>query len=115
MPLAEQLHRRWPVRVGAGPIGKVLQTGQTVVFQVVPPDLLPQIVSDPEQAELLQRMGFGSGAMVALCAGSRVVGVIAVADRPGRYFTDAELRFLEAVGADAGALLVKLSAQDETG
>jgi GAF domain-containing protein len=113
--LAEQLHRRWPVRVGGGPIGKVLQTGQTVVFQVVPPDLLPQIVSDPEQADLLRRMGFGSGAMVALCAESRVVGVIAVADRPGRYFTDAEIRFLEAVGADAGALLIKIASPAETG
>ncbi|MGZ4618960.1 MAG: GAF domain-containing protein [Frankiaceae bacterium] len=115
VPLAEQLNRRWPVPVGAGPIGKVLQNGRTQVFQVVPPDLLPQIVSDPEQVDLLQRMGFGSGAMVALCTESRVVGVIVVADLPGRYFTDAELRFLETAGADAGSLLIKLTAQGETG
>jgi GAF domain-containing protein len=113
-PLAEQLHRRWPVRVGAGPIGKVLLTGETAVFQVVPPDLVAQIVTDVAQAEHLRRMRFGSVAMAAIRAGATVHGVIAVANLPGRYFTDSELRFLESVGARAGALLVKLSAATES-
>jgi GAF domain-containing protein len=110
--LAAELHRRWPPRLGERSIGWSVQTGGTDRFQIVPEELLPVIVEDPEQAEVLRRLGLGSVAVAAMKSADRVFGALAIANAPGRYVTDSEVHALEEVGRRAGARLAASAPPD---
>ena len=101
--LASELNRRWPVELGKGGIGSCLATGQPVRFQVVPPELLDQTARDEEHRHLLRTLGLGSGMIMPLKAGGRVLGALAMANEQGRVVFDDSFRLALDLAGRAGA------------
>jgi serine phosphatase RsbU (regulator of sigma subunit)/transcriptional regulator with GAF, ATPase, and Fis domain/anti-sigma regulatory factor (Ser/Thr protein kinase) len=103
---AEELHRRWPVRLGEAGIGTVLVDGRPALFQVVPEELLSTAARDEEHLAHLRDLGFGSGMAVPLTGGGTVVGALGVANGRGRVVTDEDFALAQDLGARAGAAVV---------
>jgi len=101
--MALELHRRWPVILGAPGIGACMLTGEPVLFQVLPPEALREVARDEEHLEHLTRLGFGAGMVVALRAHGRILGALAMANEQGRMVTDADLALAQDLADRAGA------------
>ncbi|MGQ0520890.1 MAG: SpoIIE family protein phosphatase [Actinomycetota bacterium] len=100
--LACELHRRWPVQVGDPGLGSCLATGEPILFQVVAPELLDAVARDAEHARLLRTLGLGSAMVVALRAGGRVVGAMAMANEQGRVISEADFSLAQDLAERAG-------------
>lgn len=101
--LAVEINQRWPVKLGEGGIGACLATGEPVRFQVVPADMLDQNARDAEHREVLRRLDLGSGMIIPLKAGGRVVGALAMANEKGRVVSDDTFSLALDLAARAGA------------
>lgn len=101
--LAEEVNRRWPVEMGQGGIGGCLETGEPVRFQVVPAEMLDHAARDEEHRRVLRDIGLGSGMVVPLKAGGRVLGAMALANERGRVVSDDTYRLALDLAARAGA------------
>ena len=101
--LAFELHRRWPVRLDEPGIGSCMATGESMLFQVVPDEVLELAARDEEHLRHLRRLGFGAAMVVALRAGGRVLGALAMANERGRAITDAEYALAQDLADRAGA------------
>lgn len=101
--MAFELHQRWPVTLGEGAIGACLVTGDPVLFQVIPPDLLARTAQDEEHLRFLESLGVGSGMVVPLQAGGRVLGAVAMANDQGRMVSDDDFSLAQDLAARAGA------------
>ncbi|HVM01878.1 MAG TPA: GAF domain-containing protein, partial [Acidimicrobiales bacterium] len=101
--LAEEVNRRWPVELGQGGIGGCLETGEPVRFQVVPAEMLDHAARDEEHRRVLRDIGLGSGMVVPLKAGGRVLGAMALANERGRVVSEDTYRLALDLGARAGA------------
>ncbi len=91
------MHRRWPPRPDVGAIARCMTTRETVVFQVVPDQLLARTSRSPEHLDTMRRLGFSSLVAAPVCDADEVVAVLGVACPGGRYFTDEEVRLVEEV------------------
>ena len=101
--LALELNRRWPVEMGDGGIGNCLATGEPVRFQVVPRDMLEGIARDEEHRRFLEKLDLGSGMIVPLKAGGRVLGAISMVNERGRVVFDDSFSLALDLAARAGA------------
>ena len=101
--LAVELNRRWPVELGEGGIGAAMATGQPVRFQVVPADMLDQAAKDDDHRRLLRQLALGSGMVVPLKAGGRVLGALTMANEQGQVVLDETYRLALDLAARAGA------------
>jgi PAS domain S-box-containing protein len=103
----EGVPERWighRLRATEGLVGRALARRRAVATR----DLLgdPDIGLPAWHRERLVEEGLGSAAAVPLVDRGRVLGALAVADRPGRVFTTGELETLQAF-ADQAALAVR--------
>lgn len=96
------VHRRWPPAADAGAVVRCLTTGETVVYQVIPDQLLIRTAHNAEHLEALRRLGFASLAVAPVCEAGDVVAALGVARPEGRYFTDEDVRLVEEVARRAG-------------
>lgn len=101
--LALELHRRWPVRLGEAGVGSCMVTGESMVVQVVSPEMLERAARDEEHLRHLRALGFGSAMIVALRAGGRVLGALAMANGQGRVVGGAEYALAQDLADRAGA------------
>lgn len=100
--LVEELQRRWPTRMDSPTgTGMVLRTGQRQVFEDVSEDVLRALAQDDEHLDLLRRVGLGSGAVIPMRVGGRVVGAIVAANDRQRSFDRGHIGLLEQVAARA--------------
>ena len=101
--LAFELHRRWPVWLGEPGIGSCMASGESMLFQVIPVEALEQVARDEDHLHHLLRLGFGSAMVVAIRAGGRVLGALAMANEQGRAVTEAEFALAQDLADRAGA------------
>lgn len=95
------MHRRWPPQADVGAIARCIAARETVVFQVIPDELLVRTAHSPEHLEVMRQLGFRSLVAAPVCDGGDVVAVLGVACQAGRYFTDEEVHLLEEVARRA--------------
>lgn len=98
--LVEELQRRWPTRLDSPTgTGQVLRTGESQVFEEVSDELLETLAEDAEHFRLLRQVGLGSGAVVPLRIGGRVLGAIVCANDAQRPLVRGHVALLEEVAA----------------
>jgi PAS domain S-box-containing protein len=97
IPLAHELHRRYPPALSApGGAGAVLRTGQAELISDVSDDLLAAVAHDAEHLELLRTIGFVSFMMVPLTARGRTLAALAfVSSQPERRYGPEDVVFAE--------------------
>lgn len=100
--VAFEMNRRWPVDLGESGIGHCLVTGEPARFQTIPAEMLDLAARDEDHRHLLRTLGLGSGMIVPLKAGGRVLGALAMANEQGRVVYDDSYRLALDLAGRAG-------------
>ena len=83
-------------------LGRVLATGESVLYPDIPLELLEQAAIDDEHFNLLKAVGMRSVVIVAMRTGGRTLGAMTlVSAESWRRLTEDDLRFAEQVAARA--------------
>jgi PAS domain S-box-containing protein len=103
---AWRLSERYQGVVEDGEVRNVLRTGAPLVYADVSPRLVRAHAQDPEQADLVARLGVVSAALVPLEARGRVAGVLSLMSAdPSHRYDDETLRTAEAFARQAALAL----------
>jgi PAS domain S-box-containing protein len=82
---------------------RVIRSGQPVLQQEVPDDLIVKLARDPEDLRIRQLLGLKSVVAVPLTSGGRVLGALAfVMSQSGRRYEPKDLAFAEDLARRAG-------------
>ena len=84
--IAEALKRYPPVLSVDSPAARAIRTGEAVVADEVPDDVLRRSAQDAEHLALLQRLGATSSMMVPLRARGRTLGLLTAGSLTGRKY-----------------------------
>ncbi len=107
LTLAEQLRRYEPA--GRDPeqgLGRVLRTGEPLLYPEIPDDLLVQSAVDDRHLELLRAVGFRSAALVPMRLGRRILGAMTmVSADSGRVLDRSDVELAEQVAARAAVAI----------
>jgi serine phosphatase RsbU (regulator of sigma subunit) len=104
LELARELRRRFPPQPDAetGALA-VARSGRTQYVREVTDELLTTAISDPEQLDIVRRLGVRSVVIAALKARGRRFGTLTLASaESGRLFEDADVQLAEELAARAG-------------
>jgi PAS domain S-box-containing protein len=102
--LGRELSRRFPPDPdsNSGTVG-VARSGMTAYVPEITDEMLTASISDPEQLEMLRRLGLHSVVIAALKARDRTFGTLTLASaESGRRFEQADLQLAEELAARAG-------------
>jgi serine phosphatase RsbU (regulator of sigma subunit) len=109
--LVEELRRRWPVDRDSDYVGRTLETGESALHPEIDDRVYAALADDPDQLELMRRVGVRSALYVPMIARGRLLGainlVITESDRrfgPGDLQLAEELARRAAVAADNARL-----------
>jgi serine phosphatase RsbU (regulator of sigma subunit) len=109
--LTEELRRRWPVDRESHYVGRALETGESALHAEIDESDYAQIARDPDQRELMRRIGVRSAMFVPMIARGRLLGAISlVITESDRKFGRGDLQLAEelarrgAVAADNARL-----------
>ena len=84
--------------------GRVVRTGEAVLYRTITPELLTATTSSAAHLETLMELGMASAMVVPLKAGGRTLGALQfVSSDPSRLYEDDDLRFAEHIGRRAAA------------
>jgi GAF domain-containing protein/FixJ family two-component response regulator len=102
--LAFELARRWPIDPSAhGGIGQVLRTGEPLLLERMPDELLPRLARSEEHLALARTLGFSSSMALPLKARGRVLGVLTLVQaESGRHFGEKDLLLAQELAQRAG-------------
>lgn len=100
-----ELNERFPIATEGPGLGATLRTGQTEFYPDIGGDQLAHVAVDDEHLALLNTVGFGGGASVALRARGRILGAIALANDRGRPMAAADVALAEQI-AERAAIAV---------
>ena len=101
--VADEMIERYPPRADS-PIGAAaaIRTGRSQMIPEVTDEMLSQVAAEPEQLELLRRLGLRSGMTVPLRARGRTLGALTlVSAESGRQFGEDDLRLAEVLAQRA--------------
>jgi PAS domain S-box-containing protein len=104
----EEIRRSSPLDpAGEHPVARVIREGRPAIWQDLDAsDLLPQIVQSDEHKRLIEDVGFGSAAVVALVARGRTLGAISfLHTRKDLRYDPADLDLLVELGERAAMAL----------
>jgi signal transduction histidine kinase len=107
---AAEAARRMPK--DSATIGLAIREGKAVATTNVLTD--PRIVLTPEARAAVARTGYGALLAVPLVVRGRVIGALALGDRPGRAFHEEESRLLQAFADHAALALANAQLVHET-
>ena len=87
--LVDELSRRYPPR-GDRPTlaGPVIETGQSILVRELSDEMIPSMIRDTDQADLVRRIGLRSYMVAPLLARDRLLGVVAFLSEHRRYDPD---------------------------
>ena len=86
-----------------GGSARVLATGKSELHEEIPDALLERAAADPEELELLRKMGMRSALVVPMLARGRPLGTITlVSTREGRRYDATDLEVAEELGRSVG-------------
>lgn len=102
--LAFEISRRWPIdKESHGGIGQVLRTGEPLLLEHMPDELLPGMARSEEHLALARTLGFRSSLCVPLMARGRVLGALTLVHaESGRRFGEKELPLARELARRAG-------------
>jgi PAS domain S-box-containing protein len=102
--LGEELNRRYPPEPDSpGGAVAVARTGETVFVREITDDMLTAAITEPEQLELVRRLGLRSVVLAALRARGRTFGTLTLANaESGRLFQEADVQLAEELARRAG-------------
>ncbi|MHB8642474.1 MAG: GAF domain-containing protein [Gaiellaceae bacterium] len=82
--------------------GRVLRTGEPVLYEAISEEFLESSAPSEEHAQVLKELGLYSAMVVPMRVGGRVLGALTFAsDDPRRRYSQQELEFAEQVGRRA--------------
>lgn len=91
------LERTWPPTEPSDAVVRCLTSGETVVFQSVPLDLLRSLARDRDHLDRLRAVDLGAVVAAPVRLGGRPVAALAASTGPGRWLTDTDVRLVEDV------------------
>lgn len=91
------LERSWPPTEPSDAVVRCLSSGETVVFQSVPVDLLRSLARDRDHLDRLQAVDIGAVVAAPVRLGGRPVAALAASTARGRWLTDTDVRLVEDV------------------
>ena len=102
--LGEELNRRYPPDLDPDTASRrVVRTAQTEVVREITDEMLVAGIPDPEQLDLVRRLGLRSVIIAALQARGRTLGTLTLANaQSGRLFDDADVQLAEELARRAG-------------
>jgi hypothetical protein len=103
--LAFELARRWPIdKESHGGIGQVLRTGEPILLEHMPDELLPRPSRGEEHLALARTLGFKSSLCLPLMARGRVLGALTLVHaESGRRFGEKDLPLVRELARRAGS------------
>ncbi|HEX2684991.1 MAG TPA: AAA family ATPase, partial [Kofleriaceae bacterium] len=96
------------------PVWEVLRSGKAVELPVLTDDQLRNYYIDERQAELVRRLGAGSGVFVPLCVRDAVIGVLTLISTTSNRFTRADVELAVEVGRRMALAIDNARLLDET-
>jgi len=101
--LADDLRRRYPPDPTEDEgVARVIRTGESEIYSVIPDELLVEAARDAEHLDLIREVGLCSVMIVPMTAFGRTMGAITFASaESGRRFTDADLELAEEIARRA--------------
>jgi GAF domain-containing protein len=102
--LAFEIARRWPIDPAShGGIGQVLRTGEPLVLEAIPEEVLPRLARSEEHLRLARTLGFGASMALPLKARGRVLGALTlIQSESGRRFGEKDLQLAQELARRAG-------------
>jgi serine phosphatase RsbU (regulator of sigma subunit) len=102
--LGEELNRRYPPEPDSpGGTLEVARTGRTIFVREITDEMLTAAITDPEQLDLVRRLGLRSVIIAALRARGRTFGTLTLANaESGRLFQQADVQLAEELARRAG-------------
>jgi PAS domain S-box-containing protein len=102
--LGEELNRRFPPdRESPGGAVEVARSGRTQFVREITEEMIVAAIPDPDQLELVQRLGLRSVIIAPLQARGRAFGTLTLANaQSGRLFEDADVQLAEELARRAG-------------
>jgi PAS domain S-box-containing protein len=102
--LGEELNRRYPPESDSpGGAVEVARTGRTVFVREITGDMLTATITDPDQLDLVRRLGLRSVILAPLRARGRTFGTLSLANaESGRLFQQADVQLAEELARRAG-------------
>ncbi|AKJ06723.1 PAS domain S-box-containing protein [Archangium gephyra] len=101
--LAFELARRWPIDTSHRGIGQVLRTGEPLLLEHLPDELLPSLARSEEHLRLARTLGFRSALSVPLLSRGRVLGALTlVHSESDRRFSGKDLPLVQELARRAG-------------
>jgi serine phosphatase RsbU (regulator of sigma subunit) len=108
-----ELNERFPIATDGPGLGTTLRTGKTEFYPDIAGDELAHVAVDDEHLALLNTVGFGSGASVALRARGRILGAMALANDRGRPMVAADVGLAEQIAERAAIAVDNIRLLDE--
>jgi sigma-B regulation protein RsbU (phosphoserine phosphatase) len=97
---------RYPIRVGDGSgIGAVIRTGRTVFAPQIDEAMIAAAAQSDDHHQLLRKVGFGAGIIVALRARGQIIGALALTNRAGHPMAAADRALAEELAARAAVAI----------
>jgi len=102
--LAFEFARRWPIDPAThGGIGQVLRTGEPLLLETMPDELLPRLARSEEHLQLARTLGCKSSMMLPIQARGRLLGALTLVQaESGRRFRTEDLAPAQELARRAG-------------
>jgi PAS domain S-box-containing protein len=100
--MAHALRRRFPPDPRNDAVTRVIATGRSEWARHIPPEVLDERISDPEQREIMRELGLMSYIIVPLRTHDRILGTLSfILSDSRRRYSEADLAFAEELGRRA--------------
>ena len=102
--LAFEFARRWPIDPGThGGIGQVLRTGEPLLLETIPDELLTRLARGEEHLQAARTLGFKSSMVLPIKVRGRVLGALTLVQaESGRHFRGEDLPLAQELARRAG-------------
>ncbi len=102
--LAFEIARRWPIDPSAhGGIGQVLRTGEPLLLETIPDELLPRLARSEEHLQVARTLGFKSAMALPIQVRGRVLGALTLVQaESGRRLRAEDLPLAQELARRAG-------------
>lgn len=105
---AKELRKKQPVDPSDSQsgFGKILKTGESIIYPVITEDMLRAMITDPKQLKLALKIGFKSVMMVPIFSKNKPIGAITfVTTETKRYYNEADLLMAEELATRASVAI----------
>jgi PAS domain S-box-containing protein len=104
---ALELQRLYPPDPAKSAVHRVVASGTSELFPIIPPDLLREAAQSDDHMRRLRALGLHSAMVVPLTADGRTVGALTlISSEAHRTYDENDLAFAESLAARAGAAIV---------